>query len=210
MMAGETGSVRGTKARRVLRWLRDLVAPSPPDLSDEERRALERRLAAFYGDDVLVEVEAAQAAEVDPENPLAPVRDLQTAYDFVLAHYPPHDTPRDHAVALAFAVIVEHVRYAARDAATGRAPRPADLDRFLDDHAPVELIAVLRASPRAWVRRSLKRLRKEVHTEENLELLFVEITARYGGRWAPCPPEQPGGRRRSRVASRPDRRRRQS
>lgn len=179
----DTGTAGLGRACRVLRRLREVIAPPAPELSDEERRALARRLAAaFGGEDALVAEEAAQAAETDPANPFARVQDLASAYDFVLAHYPPHKSPREQAVALAFAVVVEHVRYTARDAATGQSPTPADLDRFLDDHAPVALVAALRAGPCSWVRRSMKRLRKEVGGEDNLEALVVAIVARYGRR----------------------------
>ena len=147
----------------------------------------------FEGLDAPVELEGQQARRIDPDNPLAQVHDLESAHHFVLAHYPPHPSPREQAVALAFAVLVEHVRYTLQDAVTGRAPRPAALDRFLDEQSPVELIAALRASPRSWVRRSLKRLRKEVHTEDNLEALFLEIAARYGGRWDATPAAQVQG-----------------
>ncbi len=183
--------------RTLLARARAALIPPPPTV--EEAEAFVRRWTALHeGLDGLVRLEAHQAARHDPENPLAPVHDLPTAFAFVLDHYPPHEDPRDRAVALAFAVVVEHVRYTACDPDSGRAPPPAALDGFLDDHSPIAIIGALRASPRSWVRRSVKRLRKEVGDEAHLEGLFVEIVARYGGHWTAPPPRARRGRARNR------------
>jgi len=169
--------------RRMLR----AAFPPPIGRTEEEQLAAESRLALLLGGDRdLAGVESRQARVLVPENPLGRVSDLYTAFRFVQAEYPPHQTPDDLALAQLFALLVQHVARAYRDPQAGLPPRPQLLDGILATHNPWDLIVELRESPVDDVRADMARLLK---TEGHLQLqaAFAQLQRRYGRRWVACP-----------------------